>query len=84
MSNQVAGTVAPYTVTYVWDSHRQVVTRQVAGGSRATATNVTAFAWYLDPSGARPTVVVSLTVTIAFYNTSYSESQTFRFYPRVA
>lgn len=40
------------------------------------ATNVTAFSWYVDTN---TTVVVNLTVTVS----TYSESQTFRFYPRV-
>lgn len=84
MPNTTTGTAAPYTATYVWNSSSSVVTRQVATGSRVVATNVTAFAWYVDATGASPTVVVSMTVTVAFYNTSYSESQTFRFYPRVA
>jgi prepilin-type N-terminal cleavage/methylation domain-containing protein len=83
MPNLTTGTPAPYTVTYVWDSSRHVVTRQASSGNRAVATSVTAFAWYIDSTGANPTVVVSLTVTVAFYNASYSESQTLRFYPRV-
>ena len=86
MPNLTAATPASYTVTYVWNSSpsQQVVTRQTAAGNRVVARNVTAFAWYVDSTGAYPTVVVSMTVTVAFYNTSYSESQTFRFYPRVA
>jgi prepilin-type N-terminal cleavage/methylation domain-containing protein len=84
MPNATTGTAAPYTATYVWSSSSGVVTRQVATGSRVVATNVEAFAWYVDATGAYPTVVVSMTVTVAFYNTSFSESQTFRFYPRVA
>lgn len=86
---QNAGTTATaYTATYVWDSSRRVVTRQVAAGSRVVSRNVTAFTWYVDSTGAYPTVVVSTTVTITPYTwgplTSYSESQTLRFYPRVA
>jgi pantothenate synthetase len=40
------------------------------------ATDVSAFAWYVDTNS---TVVVSITVTVQ----SYSESETFRFYPRI-
>jgi prepilin-type N-terminal cleavage/methylation domain-containing protein len=81
--NEVGGVAAPYTVRYVWDSSRHVVTRYAGTSSRVTATNVTAYSWYIESSGANPSVVVSVTVTIAFYNSSYSDSQTLRFYPRL-
>jgi len=85
MPNLTTGTPASYSVTYVWNSSpsQLVVTRLTPAGSRVVARNVTAFAWYVDSTGAYPTVVVSMTVSVDFYNAAYSESQTFRFYPRV-
>jgi prepilin-type N-terminal cleavage/methylation domain-containing protein len=76
-----------HTVRYAWDSAAQVVRRYSATSSgvvaRVIASNVKMFSWYLD-TGAHPTsVVVSMTVTVAAYNTTYSESQTLRFYPRI-
>ena len=38
---------------------------------------------YVDSSGAHPTVVIDMTVTVKSFNMTYSESQTLRFYPRV-
>jgi prepilin-type N-terminal cleavage/methylation domain-containing protein len=82
--NQLAGSPSPYTVTYTWDPSQHLVVRQVsAGPSRPVATGVTSYAWYIDSSAGHPTVVVNLTVTVSTYNASYSESQSFRFYPRV-
>lgn len=84
MPNQAVGGVAtPYMVRYTWDPSKKVVTRFAGASSRVAAGNVTEYSWYLDATGDHPSVVVSMTVTIAFYNTSYSESQTLRFYPRV-
>jgi prepilin-type N-terminal cleavage/methylation domain-containing protein len=84
MPNTVNGAAALYSVTYTWDPVQHSVTRAVTGVStRTTSENVTAYSWYVDGSGAYPSVVVSMTVTIASYNTSYAESQTLRFYPRV-
>jgi prepilin-type N-terminal cleavage/methylation domain-containing protein len=77
--NQVGAMAAPYMVRYVWDSSRHVVTRYTGTSSRVTATNVTAYTWYIDSSGANPSVVVHVTVTIG----SYSDSQSLRFYPRI-
>ncbi|TMC54345.1 MAG: type II secretion system protein [Chloroflexi bacterium] len=64
-------------VTYTWDG-RSFLDRAVAntGATEHAATDVSAFSWYVDTNS---TVVVSLTITIQ----AYSESQTFRFYPRV-
>jgi prepilin-type N-terminal cleavage/methylation domain-containing protein len=81
--NQVNGVATPYIVRYSWDSTAQVVTRYVDTSSRVAADHVTAYSWYVDSSGSRPSVVVSLTVTIPSYNASYSQSQTFRFSPQV-
>jgi type II secretory pathway pseudopilin PulG len=73
------------SVTYSWDSKKFLDrTRtclppngcQAGGSSRHVATDVTYFSWYLDGR----TVVVRLTVTVL----DYSETQTMRFYPRVA
>jgi hypothetical protein len=83
MPNQDGVAAAPSSVTYSWDSSKKVVVRQINGSSRDVATSVTAYSWYVDASGAHPTVVVSLTVSVGFYNTAYSQSQTMRFYPRV-
>lgn len=65
-----------YQVTYSWDSTSGLLTRQ-AGSNPAlnAATNVHGFDWYVD---ANQTVVVDLTVTVG----SYTESQSFRFFPR--
>ena len=69
-------TPSPIQVTYTWD-RSNFLDRSVAPGSTLhAATNVTAFSWYVDTNS---TVVVSLTVTVR----SYSESQTFRFFPRM-
>ncbi len=64
-------------ITYAWDGS-SFLDRAVAstGATEHAATDVTAFSWYVDTDS---TVVVSLTITIQ----AYSESQTFRFYPRV-
>jgi hypothetical protein len=79
-------------VTYSWDG-LGLLDRQVPGGTRHAATNVSDFSWYVDTSSGRPTVVVSLTVTFpaansvgpgsAFLGDPYSESQTLRYYPRL-
>jgi prepilin-type N-terminal cleavage/methylation domain-containing protein len=81
--SQNGGLAPGYAVRYTWNSTNQTVTREAGGSSRVAASNVTAFSWYIDSSGAWPTVVVSLTVRIATYNSVYSESQTFLFYPRI-
>ena len=53
-----------------------VVDRKVGSATvNPAASNVTAFAWYLDGQ----TVVVSLTVKVR----AISQSQTMRFYPRI-
>lgn len=83
MPNQTAGVPTTFTATYAWDPAAQTVTRAVGAGAQVAASNVTAYSWYLVTSGAHPAVVVSMTVTVAAYNTSYSESQTLLFYPRV-
>jgi prepilin-type N-terminal cleavage/methylation domain-containing protein len=62
------------TVTYSWDG-TNFVDRASSQATIHAATNVTKFGWYIDTN----TVVVSLTVMVR----SYSESQTFRFYPRL-
>lgn len=82
-SRVVNDAAVSYTVRYAWDSNRKTVTREVGGSTRVAASNVTAYSWYVDSTGANPTVVVSMTVTIPSYNASYSESQTLRFYPRI-
>jgi prepilin-type N-terminal cleavage/methylation domain-containing protein len=85
MPNPIGSVAAPFTARYTWDSSQQTLTRYVGSASRVAASGVAAYSWYVDPgeAGAHPVVVVSMTITIAFYNTSYSESQTLLFYPRV-
>jgi len=61
--------------TYTWNGS-SFVDRHAGSVSIHAATDVTAFSWYVD---ANSTVVVSLTVQVQ----AYSESQTFRFYPRI-
>lgn len=78
-SNSVAPVTAAYQVTYTWDG-TAFLDRQVGANPAVhMATNVTDFSWYVDGSAPHPTVVISLTVTVQ----SYSESQSWRFYPRV-
>jgi prepilin-type N-terminal cleavage/methylation domain-containing protein len=81
-----SGQPVPDTIRYEWYPSTQTVTRQADNtngtSTRVVASNVTAYSWYVDRTAA-PTVVVSLTVTIPSYNATYSESQTFRFYPRI-
>lgn len=70
-------------VSYVWNRSRQLVTRSGPTGSRNVATNVTAFDWHVDNSGAHATVVVNMTVTVDFFNGSHVQSQALQFLPRV-
>ena len=81
-----SGQPVPDTIRYEWYPSTQTVTRQAddinGTSTRIVSSNVTAYSWYVDSSGA-PTVVINLTVTIPSYNATYSESQTFRFYPRI-
>lgn len=81
--NEVGGVAASFTIRYAWDPVKRQVIRYWGTSSRVAASNVTAYSWYIDPSGANPTLVVSMTVTIPSYNATYRESQTFRFYPRI-
>jgi prepilin-type N-terminal cleavage/methylation domain-containing protein len=64
-------------VNYTWDG-TNFLDRTVTstGVVKHAATNVTAFSWYVDTNS---TVVVEITVTVG----AYSESQVFRFFPRV-
>lgn len=79
VTNSSSPVASSYQVTYRWDGSA-MLDRQVAGGEAIhMGTNVTAFRWYVDGASPNQTVVVYLTVTVA----GYSESQVFRFYPRV-
>ncbi len=69
-------TLGPYQVKYTWDGSSFVDREVGGGGTQHAATDVKSFSWYVD---ANSTVVVSLTVQVQ----AYSESQTFRFYPRM-
>ena len=77
-SNSSTPAINPYQVTYTWDGS-SFLDRQAGGSAVHVATDVTSFSWYVTSNGARQIVVVSMTVTV----NSYSESQTFLFYPRV-
>ena len=66
-----------YQVVYSWDQANRFLQRQVGGNPAVhAAVNVAAFSWFVDTNS---TVIVSLTVTVS----AYSESQTFRFRPRL-
>lgn len=84
MPNQTAGSPMAYSASYTWNPASQTITRTVGSGTQVVATNVTGYSWYVDPNGARPAVVVSMTVTVSSYDATYSESQSLLFYPRVA
>jgi prepilin-type N-terminal cleavage/methylation domain-containing protein len=75
LSGSDPGSPNQYQVRYTWDQAKKLLQRQVGSASINAATNVNGFAWYVDTNN---TVVVSLTVTVG----TYSDSQTFRFYPR--
>ena len=79
-SNSTSPVTSPYQVTYSWDGS-DIVDRQIGSGGPLmhAATNVSAFSWYVDTNSTSPTVVVKMTVTVG----TYSQSQTFRFYPRM-
>jgi hypothetical protein len=78
-SNAANPAISAYQVTYTWDGSNLLL-RQVNGNPAVeAATGVTAFSWYLDGSGSHQTVVVTISVTVQ----SYTETQTFRFFPRV-
>jgi hypothetical protein len=83
MPNETAGVAAPFTARYTWDPGTKQLTRFVGAASRVVASGVRSYSWYVDPSGAHPAVVVSISVTVGFYNTTYTESQNLMFYPRV-
>jgi prepilin-type N-terminal cleavage/methylation domain-containing protein len=83
MPNQASGAATPFSVAYSWSPAPQSVSRAIGSSRQIAADNVTAFSWYVDSTADHPVVVVAMTVTIAFYNTTYRESQTLLFYPRV-
>lgn len=86
MSNSTTPTPTyNYTVEYSWDGS-SFLDRKVGGIVTHMATNASSFSWYVDGTTAHPTVVVSLTVTIgnlSSFSGSYSQSQTWKFEPRV-
>ncbi|HEY1421276.1 MAG TPA: prepilin-type N-terminal cleavage/methylation domain-containing protein [Candidatus Dormibacteraeota bacterium] len=80
VSNSVSPAPSASSVTYTWDSTNFFLDRKVgANPAIHAATDVSAFSWYVDSSGASPVVVVRLKVTVS----NYSESQTLLFYPRL-
>lgn len=76
-SNSTSPTTSLVTVTYAWDGTANL-DRSVGGSSTRLGTSVTSFSWYEDST--TNTVVIEMTVTVL----SYSESQSFVFYPRVS
>ena len=78
VSNQTPPVPMLISVAYTWDGSAVLTRQQNTYPSTEMATDVTAFSWYVDSSTAFPTVVVSMSVTVQ----AYTESQTFRFYPR--
>jgi prepilin-type N-terminal cleavage/methylation domain-containing protein len=74
-----------YKVTYTWDGSNFLDRRVATTGTTAhAATNVSGFFWYLEGSQLHQTVVVTLIVTMQPNTlTTYTETQTMRFYPRV-
>jgi len=77
-SNTTPPVASSLRVTYTWDGSQFLDRKVGANPAFHAATNVAAFSWYVDDSGAFATVVVSMTVHVG----SYDQSQTFRFYPR--
>lgn len=73
---QAGNPAQTYEVSYTWDQTDQLLQRTVNSGQPIdAATNVSNFAWYID---SNQTVVLSLSVKVG----TYTEAQTFRFYPR--
>jgi prepilin-type N-terminal cleavage/methylation domain-containing protein len=70
---------APIQVTYTWDGAANLDRQANGNAPRHVATNVTAFSWSLDGSAPYQTCVVQITIAVG----SFSESQVFRFYPRL-
>jgi prepilin-type N-terminal cleavage/methylation domain-containing protein len=80
VSNSSTPTPSPYSVTYSWNGAAGTpLDRTIGGNSKHVATSVIAFSWSIDGSTPFRTLVVNLTVKVQ----DYSESQTWRFYPRV-
>ena len=78
-SNSINPTTSAYDVTYAWDG-TNLLQRQAAGNPATNAAaDVSAFSWYLDGPAGHQTVVVTISVTVQ----SYTQTQTFRFNPRV-
>jgi prepilin-type N-terminal cleavage/methylation domain-containing protein len=76
-SNTFPPATEGYWVTYSWngDTRGSPLDRN----SKHVASGVTAFSWSVEGAGVYRTVIVNLTVKVG----DYSESQTFRFFPRV-
>jgi prepilin-type N-terminal cleavage/methylation domain-containing protein len=74
-----------HKVTYTWNNTTQVVTRDVGSGvTFPAASNVSAFSWYVAGTAPNQSVVVTITVTVAWAQGSpYTQSQVLRFYPHM-
>lgn len=81
MTNSATPSLESRTVVYAWNESTHRVDRNVDSASvNPAASNVTAFSWYIDGVAPKQSVVVTLTVTSG----AIGQTQTLRFYPRVA
>jgi hypothetical protein len=80
MTNSATPSLQSRTIAYAWNKGTQSIDRNVnAAPVNSVASGVTKFAWYIDGVAPSQSVVVTMTVTI----TTYSQTQTLRFHPRV-
>ncbi len=80
MTNSATPSLQSRTIAYAWNKGTQSIDRHVnAAPVNPVASSVTAFSWYIDGVAPSQSVVVTMTVTIS----TYSQTQTLRFHPRV-
>lgn len=80
MTNSATPSLQSRTIAYAWNKGTQSIDRSLnAVPVNSVASGVTNFAWYIDGVAPSQSVVVTMTVTI----TTYSQTQTLRFHPRV-
>jgi prepilin-type N-terminal cleavage/methylation domain-containing protein len=80
MTNSATPSLQGRTIAYAWNKGTQSIDRHVnAVPVNSVASSVTAFSWYIDGVAPSQSVVVTMTVTIS----TYSQTQTLRFHPRV-
>lgn len=81
MTNSATPSLVSRTVAYAWSVSTHLIDRNVDSASvNPAASGVTAFSWYIDGAAPKQSVVITLTVTIS----ATSQTQTLRFYPRIA